>query len=382
MYFDEEETTRRFRLLRQMITEQGLDAVLFATRGTNHSFMEEFYFLQNDYIPALDSVTLVAAGREPVTATHRLQAFSHRQRAAVADIRETAPNPADTVIQLLLEAGIRSGRVGMRLITLPSTWYRQFQAALPDVEWVDITRPLLDILYQKSAVELAAAVESAAIADAGYRHVLDVIEPGMTEFDVVAEFEHATVRRGANKNFTLIASGPMRRGAAAPELTSPSWRKIEPGDAVTLEMSPAVSGYYTQLVRTVLVGEADSYVDELRQVCVDAITAAREVLRPGITISEVATVIMDSVRDSGMTPDFPIGHTVGVNLVYDRLQPDIDRRLEENDVLIIHPRILSADGGFAFFWGETYGVTAGGNQRLHQSDDAVHSTREHVAVSR
>ena len=121
------------------------------------------------------------------------------------------------------------------------------------------------------------------------------------------------------------------------------------------------------------VGEPSELAIELRDAVRAAIDAATSLLAPGITIGRIADAIVSSVRGQGYEIEFPIGHTVGVDLVLHRLLPEYDQVLHEHDTVIIHPRLRARDGSCYFFWGETYLVTNHGNRRLHASDDDLHT---------
>ena len=374
MYFTQQETDRRFDLLKREMVSLELDAVVLITLGPGPTAREEFYFLQSDYIQSGLSVTIFVRDQEPVVLSYYLQSISHGKHSTVKDsrpLRETE-NPAAALLAVLLEKGLpRNGRVGWRWSKVPASWHLLLSAELPDVEWLDVSSTFTRIWYEKSAEEAAAGIASAALADAGYAHILKMIEPGVTEIDVVSEFENFTFRNGANRNFTVVASGKISEGEPFPELASPSRRVLERGDSIMLEMTPASAGYYSQLVRVVNVGEENPYANKLKQIATDAINAATRLLRPGVSIGELARVLMTSVSDSGYKPQLPVGHTVGVDLVYDRLTPDLDRTLRVNDTIIIHPNIRTSNGEHAFFWGETYLVTETGCRKINQASSEL-----------
>lgn len=374
MYFTQRETDRRFDLLKKEMAQLDLDAVVLITLGPGPTAREEFYFLQSDYIQSGLSVTIFVRNREPVVLSYYLQSVSHGKNSTVRDsraLRETE-NPGAALLDVLREKGLAGrARVGWRWAKVPASWYVLLNKELPEVEWVDLTSTFTNIWYEKSAEEAEAGNRSAELADAGYAHILTMIKPGVTEVDVVSEFENFTFRKGANRNFTVVASGKITTGGRFPELAAPTRRVLERGDSIMLEMTPAFAGYYSQLVRVVNVGEENPRAQELKKVATDALEAAAGVLRPGVTIGEVGRALMANVTRSGYKPQLPLGHTVGVDLVYDRLGPDTDRVLRENDAIIIHPNIFTHQGHNAFFWGETYMVTQTGNRKMNRASSEL-----------
>ena len=200
---------------------------------------------------------------------------------------------------------------------------------------------------------------AARLADTGYEHLLEVIRPGVSEREIIAAFDYHTRRNGANKNFTLLATGRITPDDpnAFGRLSTPTSRVIQSGESVMLEMTPAVSGYWAQLVRTVNLGEPNAAAAEMQAACAAGANAAIDVLGPGVTNGEVGRALEEAVREAGYVPAFPYGHICGIDLLIERVLPDSDTVFEPNDTVIIHPSIASPDGEHYFFWGETYLVT-------------------------
>ncbi|GGH42611.1 M24 family metallopeptidase [Microbacterium album] len=377
-YFSATETARRFAMLREIMAGRDIGAIVLIHNGPSPMVQEEFYFLQSDYVPLSRSVTIIPRHGQHVAMSTYLQAKSHAKNSTTSEVRifvETKPQ-VEVLVETLRQMGHTSGVLGWRWEAVPATWHDTLRAEFPDIVWVDISSDLLDLWYRRSAEEAAACSRSAEIADAAYDDLLEHVQPGMSEYEIVSAFNHAATRHGANRNFTLVASGPCTPSTPLPELAPPTWRTVNEGDFVTLEMSPAYAGYYTQLVRTFQVGRGDSseHADRLRQVAVDAVAEAATALKPGVTIGKVARVLMEAVSRAGYRAEYPLGHTVGVNLLYERLLPDNDRVLNVDDALIIHPKVHHANGDYGFFWGETYLVTETGSRSLNAASQLLRTT--------
>jgi Xaa-Pro aminopeptidase len=274
-----------------------------------------------------------------------------------------------SLIDELQAWGVTAGRVGCELDTLPLPWFLRLRDLLPDVEWVDAAAALRGLWSSRSEEETESVVNAARIADLGFDHILSITEPGMSEIDVVSEFNNSTSRRGAGRNFTLIASGRLTGDSrhSFGELGLATRRPLESGDTVLLEMSPAVKGYWAQLVRAYTLGESSETTVGLHRACVAALAATAPVLSPGAALGDAAATLWDAAKREGYVPIYPCGHVVGPDLTVERMLTTSERVLCENDTVIVHPRLRTPDGRAALLWGETYRVTADGGVPLTSS---------------
>ena len=147
----------------------------------------------------------------------------------------------------------------------------------------------------KSADEIAVLRQAADLADLGYQKFAQVIEPGMTEYELVAEVEAFLKCNGAEDNFMLIASG----GADVTGMKPPTARKFQEGDSVTTELTPQMDGYWAQICRTLVLGEPSAGQRESFAIFSEAQKAAEEFLKPGVNIADVARVQNDVFRKYG-----------------------------------------------------------------------------------
>jgi len=116
---------------------------------------------------------------------------------------------------------------------------------------VSATADVEELRRVKTAEEIGYIKQACDLADRGYQHFADVIEPGMREFELVAEVEAFLKTNGAEDNFMLIASG----GTEVVGMKPPTERKFQKGDSVTTELTPQVNGYYAQICRTLVLGD-------------------------------------------------------------------------------------------------------------------------------
>jgi len=189
--------------------------------------------------------------------------------------------------------GKRVGMVGYQI--MPFRFLEEIRRLLGARKWVDFETALSSLRMVKSEWELSRIKRAAEIADLGFKTFLQSIKVGVAEYEVVAEVEHVVKKAGAEDNFMLISSGgPEERG-----MHPPTSRRFQRGDILRVEITPQFDGYWVQLCRTAVIGEAKAAYKEAFEIFRRAETAGLQVLKAGVTASEVAKAQNDIFRDAG-----------------------------------------------------------------------------------
>jgi Xaa-Pro aminopeptidase len=235
---------------------------------------------------------------------------------------------------------------------------------------VSATAQIEELRRVKSTEELDSIRRAADLADRGYEYFAQVIEPGMAEYELVAEVEGFLKSNGAEDNFMLIASG----GTEVTGMKPPTERRFQLGDQVTTELTPAINGYYAQICRTLVVGEPNAEQRRAFDIFFEAQRAAEDLLKPGVDIADVARVQNDVFRKYGYGeytgPKYTRvrGHNLG-------LHPDenpyvlenVHYAVKEGMVIIAHPNTYLPLSGYMVF-GDTLLVTANGCEPLNKAE--------------
>jgi len=221
----------------------------------------------------------------------------------------------------------------------------------------------------KTAEEIATLRRAAALADRGYQHFAQVIEPGMREFELVAEVEAFLKENGAEHNFMLIASG----GTEVVGMKPPTERVLQLGDAVTTELTPQVDGYYAQICRTLVLGEPSARQREAFAIFQEAQQAALAMLKPGVTAADAARAQNDVFRKygygeyTGSKYTRVRGHCLG--LFPDEtphILEDVDYVFKKDMVIIAHPNTYLPLAGYMVY-GDTLLITDTGVEVLNST---------------
>ncbi|MCU1334640.1 MAG: hypothetical protein JWO19_221 [Bryobacterales bacterium] len=240
---------------------------------------------------------------------------------------------------------------------------------------VSATADVEELRRVKTAEEIDYLKQAADLADRGYQHFAEVIEPGMREFELVAEVEAFLKTNGAADNFMLIASG----GTEVVGMKPPTNRKFQKGDSVTTELTPQVNGYYAQICRTLVLGDPSPEQIEAFEIFSEAQRAAQDLIKPGITAADAARAQNDVFRKygygeyTGAKYTRVRGHCLGL---YPDETPhileDVDYVLKQDMVLIAHPNTYLPLSGYMVF-GDTLLVTESGNTPLNKTEKKLFS---------
>jgi len=221
---------------------------------------------------------------------------------------------------------------------------------------IDIAPATMQQRMRKSPAEIALIRAGAAVADVGGYAIRDAVRAGVREIDVAMAGRDAMELEIAKRfpeaeyrdTWVWFQSGANTDGAHNPV----TGRVLEPGDILSLNSFPMISGYYTALERTLFVAEVDAASLRYWEANVAAHEYGMSLLRPGASCAEVTHKInaFFEERDLLQYRSFGYGHSFGVlSHYYGReagleLREDIDTVLEPGMVISMEPMITIPEG--------------------------------------
>lgn len=143
----------------------------------------------------------------------------------------------------------------------------------------------------KSDLEIDLLKEAIRITDAGFRRVLKQIKPGVTEFEIEAEFAHEFIRNRGKFAYTpIIASG----GNACVLHYITNDAACKDGELLLMDVASSYANYNADLTRTVPVN--GKFTPRQR----DVYNAVLRVMRASIANATVGKLHRDWQRDAQM----------------------------------------------------------------------------------
>ena len=373
--FSTVERERRFKAADEVMKSEGLSGMLIVGNGAvGTNSYGCFRYLTDNRVYYYLQTAVFAPDKQPVAiATSFISQLEFINNSFVKDCRIFTDSVCG-IKSVFEEMGIKSGKVGICLELLPSSWLLPLMEHFPLIEWVDVSESIFRIRNVHSYEEIETFKKCAGLADEGYEAVKRTIRPGMSEQQVVAELDYATQKSGGEYNFSLISSGrfsfddnrlPCIHAATMFD------KVIEQGDSVAMEITPRYNGYWTQLVRTLSIGEPSEDFKIIHKVVVEALHDVLSELRPGNPIGNIAKKIRKFTEDSGYVFSLPCGHICGIDLNEERIDEANMRPLLPGMAVILHPSVITPKLQTGIFWGETFLITESGCEKLMNSSDEL-----------
>ncbi len=218
---------------------------------------------------------------------------------------------------------------------------------LTNAKIVDVWKPIEAARQIKDRKELENLREACRIASAVAEELPDMLEKGMTEYELAAEVNYRMMRKGASAPaFATDASfGP---NTAEPH-HSPDGTKLAKGDCVLVDFGALVRRYGSDVTRTLFFGSVSPKMRRMYGVIKRAQAAAIDKIRDGAAGREVdaaARSIIDSSEFRGLM-NHSLGHAIGL-AVHDgvRASADSESILRQNMVITAEPgAYIRGEGG-------------------------------------
>ncbi len=344
------EYQRRQGLLRQKMAELQIDGVLFSSYHNINYYADFLYCSFGRFyglVVTQDKVVSISAnidGGQP-------------WRRTVGDYNVVYTDwQRDNYFKACAQELPKKGRIGIEMDNLPLERFEKLKAALPGVEFVDISAACMRMRMVKSAEEIEFIKNGANVCDIGGFALRDAVKEGVPEHEVALASTQAMIREIARRypdselmdTWTWFQSGINTDGAHNPVTT----RKVQKGDILSLNCFSMISGYYTALERTMFFDHVDDASLKLWQVNVEVHEAGLALVKPGIRCCDIAHELNKIYEKYDLLKyrTFGYGHSFGVlSHYYGReagleLREDIETVLEPGMVISIEPMIMLPEG--------------------------------------
>ncbi|MGO2131697.1 MAG: M24 family metallopeptidase [Halomonas sp.] len=348
--FSDTEMKGRLERLRAYMAAESVEAVVF-TSYHNINYFSDFVYCKfgREY-------GLVVTQDTFTTVTANIDGGQPYRRNRLGDNIVYTDWQKDNFFKAVKQLCAGKKRVGVEFDHLTLQYQQKLLSALGDVQLVDIGEPTMKMRMIKSAEEIALIRQGARVADVGGVAIRDAITAGVPEYEVSLAGQSAMVREIAKTypnselmdTWVWFQSGINTDGAHNP-VTS---RRVQPGDILSMNTFPMISGYYTALERTMFLEHASDEHLRLWEVNCEVHTRGQELIKPGARCSDIAHELNEIFAKYDLLKyrTFGYGHSFGtLSHYYGReagleLREDIDTVLEPNMVVSMEPMITVPEG--------------------------------------
>lgn len=192
----------------------------------------------------------------------------------------------------------------------------------------------------KSEDEIKNIKTSQKFTDNTFSYILNRIEPGRSERDIMLEMEFFMRRQGSEGiafDF-IVVSG---KNSSLPHGV-PTNKLIESGDFITMDFGAVYNGYRSDMTRTIAVGYASDEQKHVYETVLRAQKSALKYIKAGVICKNVDKIARDIIYNEGFVGCFGhgLGHSVGVEI---HESPSFNTRdetiLKSNTIMTVEPGI-------------------------------------------
>jgi len=372
--FELSEYEGRLRKVREKMVDEGVE-VMIVTSPTNMYYLTgyntfSFYIPQFLVLPLDEDLFMVPRSLDNSSVLETTWLSQDMIRPYGEDYIDHYHNykeprhPVEYLIELLQEEGLADSVFGLEMDDFygRALYYKKLSEKLTDASFHDQTQLIPRLYLVKSEAEVEYMREASRIVEEGMEAALNMIEEGVTEYEVAAEILNVMIKSGScSPSFP-----PLLQTSAACHVT---WtdKNIREGTSVSIEIAGCRKRYQSPMCRTAIVAkESSSVVRRARDVMKRQIEAHRKALatiEPGIKAERVA-IEANKIFDKRSSR---VGYPSGLGFPPD--WGEHTASFQEGDQTVLQPNmtfhVLStlADP-FMIEFGETVRVTEGGAEVL------------------
>lgn len=310
--FPKPEYERRQQKVLEAVERAKLDAIVVTSIG--HIRYLTGYDGRGAYFAPFP--VILVPGREPtfVVRDYEEQAvrgYSCLDKIALYTHQHELPK---VFADVLRSYGLASAKVGFELgcWNLAPADLNAIQTQLPDMRVTDATHIVPTVWAVKSPLEIAVMREAMLMTDLAVHTFHRSLREGATELEVFREIESEVYNAGGEMrtaSLTLVFGDRTRVAHGAP-VRNP----IKNNEPALIEIGGAKHGYAAGLVRTAVLGRHPE-AEAIHALAEEAVNAAIEAIKPGVTAGEVDAAARKVIVRAGQAHTFRhrTGYQTGIN---------------------------------------------------------------------
>jgi Xaa-Pro dipeptidase len=353
-----EEIDRRYRLVREAMARDGLDAVIVS--GNEYSGFEgAVTYMSGFVIVHRYAYVLLPLEGDPSIVFPREATYVGEHGTTWIDEQVFVDRPGDW-----LADQVRGKRVGVYGLDYIMT-VRDFRALDGTAELVPWDVGFDHARAVKSALELESVRDSVRINTEGFWIFLEHFAPGKTEREILAPCEQYFVEQGCGRlTMDMVLVGDD--GAALPEFKIAGSRRVKPTDMLLPSLEIAgPGGHWVEVSRAICPGQPSFETAQMMEAYDEYYEAARTALHDGATAHDVHRAVSKGFVERGFKLGHVTGHSIGMTMIeFPKIGEGDETELREGMVFSMHPHAISEDGRACLYMQDTWLVTGAGGVPL------------------
>lgn len=319
---------------REVRERQASAAIAASPESVRH--LAGVHFASQVMIRRRFAFVVIPATGEPMLLVQAVLEGTARSRGLIPDVATYVTGPVEGLAVQLAQRGLDRGALLVELDFLPAADARRLASLVPDARVEDAGELFRSRRQVRLPNDLREHERCARAAERAIQIAFSLAAGGdATERQVYARMQDAMLTIGGGViPFITLASGAER---TLDVHAHPSSRLIDRGDLLRVDCVGFFSGLYTDMARTVVIGEATpdqrAMYRRVRAVQKDVVAF----LRPGVPAGAVYEYFLERVKARGVSFAYRyVGHSVGYGVVEDPVMtPDVHDPLLPGMVLCV-----------------------------------------------
>lgn len=333
----------RVARLQEEMQQSGLDLIIFTDRENL------IYYTDALSIECMGMV--IPAQGDPTLCCLWLDTPYVRDISGAEHIRSyvfPAANIGKTLVEAMRDFGLTAPKVGFHKYFVEFGVFDAIRQAFPDMQW----RAAMDLTYRVRSVkdqeELARMRKACAALDVGMGVAVDVVRPGLTELEVLAEADYAMRKAGSDgATFRMQVLNWPKQLLAHPYASNDP---IENNQPVVIHLGASFKGYTAKMCRTVFLGAVPQETLRVYDVLRTAQDMAVASCKDSVVVSAVYDEVFRYIEDQGYGERFldHLGYGMGIRQseFYPIVGKNLPHVLKENMVVdLLLPTVYSPGVG-------------------------------------
>jgi Xaa-Pro aminopeptidase len=303
------------RVQREVRRRDALAAVAASPESVLH--LAGVHFASQVMIRRRFAFVVVPASGTPVLLVQAVLDGTARSHGVIPEVSTYVTGPVDALASQLKNRDLHRGRLLVELDFLPAADGQQLASLLPDADVEDAG----DLFRSARQVRLPNETQQhrrySRAAERAIQIAFSLAAAGnVTERYVYGRMQDAMFTLGGGLiPFITLASGPER---TLDVHAHPSDRVIGPGDLLRVDVVGFFSGIYTDMARTVVIGEGTPAQRQLYRKVRAVQKEVIQSLRPGVSAGGVYEGFLQRVKTHGLSFAYRyVGHSTGYGVVED-----------------------------------------------------------------
>lgn len=355
------ERERRYKFIRKQMDDQDLDVLVVIGRDGSNNRGNHRYLAGYGVVAAFHHYVLFPREEiEPVFFSgESLAILTPNARGWVNDIRPQL-RPQKLVVDEVRRFK-KGGGVGLvEMDTIPIPIYLDLAKEYGAGSVRDATSIFREARLIKSEEEIECCRKSAKVADDIYLYLKSIIRPGLTDHEIYGQMSRMIHQGKCEYAMNVINC------AETDSLYAPIGSVLSEGGRLSVEITPAYEGYYTQLRADIPVSAYKESERKMLEVWENSYTVAVEALRPGSRACDIYWTAANMARSKGYALGGRIGHALGLDVdEFLSLDPKDETVIKPGMIIVVHIQ-LRDNVDRRLMNGGTFLVTEGGREALNK----------------